>query len=72
MNTGAKTVWLRFGIDMNYYQSDDGGHKYAGSADDFKKAWKVMAKALQDNSPDTKLIWTPAASSVALSSETPD
>lgn len=60
----GKAVWLRFGVDMNYWQSDDGGHKYSGNADDFKKAWKVLAKALKETSPDTKLLWTPAASSV--------
>lgn len=47
---------------MNYWQSNDGGKKYSGGPDDFKKAWKVMATALKELSPDTKLLWTPAAS----------
>ena len=43
----GKPVWLRFAADMNWYQSDEGEHKYKGKAEDFQKAWNVMSDALE-------------------------
>lgn len=45
----GKPVWLRFAADMNWYMSEAGGKKYKGKAEDFQKAWKIMAAAIGDS-----------------------
>ncbi|GAA5946970.1 hypothetical protein JCM10213_002917 [Rhodosporidiobolus nylandii] len=55
VNVG-KEVWLRFGHEVNYYQTDG---TYQGNVNDFKLGWAVMAKARKDLAPEVKMWFTP-------------
>lgn len=49
-------VWLRFAHEMNWYQVDG---TYTGGVSDFQTGWKVLAKAIEEHAPETKLWWSP-------------
>lgn len=50
-------VYLRFGHEMNWYASAEGG-VYHGTAAEFVAAWKVVAAAVADNDK-VSMFWSP-------------
>jgi hypothetical protein len=49
-------VWLRFGHEVNYYQSSG---TYTGGPSDFQAGWAAVAAACQSIAPDVKMFFTP-------------
>ena len=48
LTAAGLTVFLRFGHEMNYYDSEDAGYVYTGTAEEFSTAWGVVSAAVQD------------------------
>ena len=58
LTTAGLTVFLRFGHEMNYYDSQDAGYVYTGSAEEFTTAWGVVAAAVKDIA-GVYMYWSP-------------
>ena len=48
LTAAGLTVFLRFGHEMNYYDSGDAGNIYTGSAEEFSTAWGAVSAAVKD------------------------
>ncbi|KAL8293160.1 hypothetical protein RQP46_000854 [Phenoliferia psychrophenolica] len=56
------TVWLRFGHEVNYYQTDG---TYTGDAADFKAGWAAVHAACKTIAPEVKMWYTPNIASLS-------
>lgn len=47
---------------VNWYQTDG---TYSGGVSDFQTGWKVVAAAIEEHAPETKMYWSPNVGSDA-------
>ena len=64
LTAAGLTVFLRFGHEMNWYDSEQGGNIYTGTPAEFSKAWGVVSAAVK-NIPGVYMYWSPNYASSA-------